>query len=422
MKILAIDDDEIVLGFMEIAVMEEIEDAELTPYPAAKLGKPAPDFDFAQYDVLLLDYHLGNGQTGVMWLQEFYNTENFPATVLITAASDPYVVADALKSGADSYLNKADMTPERLAEVILDVMGDPLPEETMPMVQDEETDTLIEAIEDAPDLVMRFVQERAAEPDKPQYEFRRTLGKGGMSSVYLAKRLGDNRLVAIKLLDGMTVNLDEWQRFILEGETVASLSSPHIIELFEQGATRSVSFIVMEYFANGDLKQRAPEPQDAPTALRFLREILTGLMAIHSAGIVHRDMKPHNVMVADDDRLVVADFGVAKLVDSDLELTRTGLIIGSPYYMSPEQAASGYVDVRSDLYSAGVIFYELLTGKRPCVGQLTAVVFQHVHAEVPTLPEGLEHCQPLLNRLMAKKLDERYATASAALDDLEKLV
>ena len=417
MKILAIDDDEIVLGFLELAILEELEEAVLTPYPALKLGKPGPDFDWAEYDVLLLDYHLGNGETGVMWLQEFYSKTNFPRTVLITAASDPYVVQDALKSGADSYLNKADMTPERLVEVVLDVMRDPPPEETLAMLApDADPDTVIEEIHDAPDIVQRFVQERR--PDQVQYKFEGLLGEGGMSSVYLARRQSDGKHVAIKLLDGEGAQLDEWQRFILEGQTVVALRSPHIVEIYEQGASKSVGYIIMEYFNQGDLKQRMAFDLSPQTALRYLRDVLLGLETIHAAHIVHRDIKPHNVMVAHDDRLVVADFGVAKTVASDLELTRTGMIIGSPYYMSPEQAASGYVDTRSDLYGAGIMFYEMLTGKRPYVGQMTAVVFQHVHAPVPQLPVESQQYQPLLNKLMAKKLDERYGSATEVLADI----
>ena len=156
--------------------------------------------------------------------------------------------------------------------------------------------------------------------------------------------------------------------------------------------------------------------------MTHLHNIARGLKAIHKVGIVHRDLKPANVMFRDDDSLALVDFGISKRVSEGFELTTAGTVIGTPHYLSPEQAEGLPADQRSDLYGLGVMFYEMLTGKKPYHGDtVSALIFQHLHAPIPRLPEELELMQPLLNKLMAKNPDDRYASTAELLNTLNDM-
>ena len=151
----------------------------------------------------------------------------------------------------------------------------------------------------------------------------------------------------------------------------------------------------MDYFSRGDLKARLRQGISEEDTLRYVGEIAAALRVVHDAGIVHRDLKPPNVMLRENDAIVLIDFGLARQLDGGLKSTRTGVLRGSPYYMSPEQAMGEELDARSDLYSLGVIYYELLTGKRPYAGaSAIEVLEQHVNAPVPRLPESLRATNP----------------------------
>jgi len=154
-------------------------------------------------------------------------------------------------------------------------------------------------------------------------------------------------------------------------------------------------------------------------ALRYLENIASALRVVHHAGILHRDLKPPNVMLREEDDVALIDFGLARNLEGGLQSTRTGVLRGSPYYMSPEQALGETLDPRTDLYSLGVIFYEMLTGKKPFSGSSAIEILQgHVNAPVPRLPERHAHHQTLLDRLLAKSRDERFESAEALIEAL----
>jgi len=415
MKILLIDDCEITLESMHIFLEQEIPGVEVTEYPSLRLGKPAPEFNWAAYDVLLLDYDLGNGQTGTDWLRESVNSPGFPRTILITGVGDAYVVANAIKLGAAGYLNKADLNPERLAEVVYEVLAHPS--------GGSSEGSAISPLE-AEAMTHGFERERASkgDPGRPSYRFGGVIGRGIACTVYVGERVQDGLTIALKILDrSMAHDPENLQRFIREGMLVSEVDSPHVVKIHEQGFTNKYGFIAMEFFGRGNLKQRIEQGVSKQDATNYLRYIACGLKAVHDVGIVHRDLKPSNIMFRDDDSIALADFGISKRMSAGSDLTCVGTVIGTPHYLSPEQAQGVQADQGSDLYSLGVIFYEMLTGRKPYHGDtVSALIFQHLHAPIPALPMECSDMQPLLAKLMAKDPKDRFKSSSELLNVLTK--
>jgi len=263
----------------------------------------------------------------------------------------------------------------------------------------------------------------------PGYALLQRIGESEAAAVYLAiaEDLGHN--VALKVSKrrhtGEINPNDTGQRSIMfqrEFEAIAALDHPSIIDLFDYGIHEGVEYLAMEYFPCGDLKARLQNPLTADEAIAFLKEIARSLKVVHDAGIIHRDLKPPNVMLRDDGSVVLIDFGLARSLLSGDSSTRTGVLRGSPYYMSPEQAQGEALDPRTDLYSLGVILYEMLAGKKPYLGASAIdVLQQHVMAPVPELPVHHLFYQPLLERLMSKSREQRIATCEELLSALEQM-
>jgi tRNA A-37 threonylcarbamoyl transferase component Bud32/DNA-binding response OmpR family regulator len=264
----------------------------------------------------------------------------------------------------------------------------------------------------------------------PGYTILQKIGESEAAAVYLAiaEDLGHN--VALKISkrkhhSGTEAVTDTGQRSIMfqrEFEAIAALDHPSIIDLFDYGIHEGVEYLAMEYFPCGDLKARLQNPLTADEAIAFLTEIARSLKVVHEAGIIHRDLKPPNVMLRDDGSVVLIDFGLARSLLSGDGSTRTGVLRGSPYYMSPEQAQGEALDARTDLYSLGVILYEMLAGKKPYLGASAIdVLQQHVMAPVPELPVHHLAYQPLLERLMSKSREQRIASCDELLSALEQM-
>ncbi len=245
------------------------------------------------------------------------------------------------------------------------------------------------------------------------YTIQREIGKGGMATVYLATQESLHRDVVLKILDDVKMDdSDLGERFLAEGRILASLKHPNIITIYDIGIANDLLYISMEYVQGGDLKQRLELPISPDEVLDYLYQISIALGEAHKHGIVHRDVKPANILFSDNDTPILTDFGIAKEVDTDSDLTSTGIFLGSPNYVSPEQADGQKIDGRADIYSMGCIFYEMLTGSKPYVSNsVIDIVIQHKQGPIPELPEDLAEFQPLLNKMMAKKRDERFADA-----------
>ena len=259
------------------------------------------------------------------------------------------------------------------------------------------------------------------------YRIARKIGAGGMTQVYLAVREVDGLAVVLKVLEasgqGVAVHLS---RFIQEYALLSGIDHPNVVKIYDQGFTDDHAYIAMEYFERGDLRAHFKEGMTPSRVIQVVAQLATALSAVHGQGIIHRDLKPENVMLRADGSVALADFGIAKpMMDNDnLELTKTrhGDVIGTPYYLSPEQAAGKPLTLHSDLYSLGVMMFEMLAGKRPFAAEtLAQLLARHLHTPTPDLPARVRRYQPIVNTLMAKAPSERYANADALLAALKTL-
>lgn len=259
--------------------------------------------------------------------------------------------------------------------------------------------------------------------DIPGFKVKRTIGRGGMATVYLAVQESLGREVVLKLLNPESAEREDFvERFLNEGRIIASLRHPHIITIFDIGAAGEMVYIAMEYIEGGDLKTRLTRPMPPSEALDILFAIASALVTAHEKGIAHRDVKPANILFRSDGTPLLSDFGIAKQLAVDNELTSTGTILGSPFYMSPEQSEGHEIDGRTDIYSLGVIAYEMFTGERPYQGaSAIKVILQHIQSPVPRLPQGMQRLQPLIDDMMAKNREKRIQTANSLLRRVEEL-
>ena len=254
------------------------------------------------------------------------------------------------------------------------------------------------------------------------YRILRQIGAGGMSTIFLAQSQEGGAPVVLKImrLDGISGD-EGLQRFIQEFALLAQVRHPNVARIFRQDFSAGHAYIAMEYFPGGDLRARIGKGIDAATASNYLRQIAAGLAAIHAAGIVHRDLKPDNLMLRQDGTLALADFGVAKQVSMLIMDTNVGDVVGTPSYLSPEQAQGQLVDARCDLYSLGVLLYEMLMGRKPYQAATTQAMLElHIGGPMPQLSPDHAAMQPVIDGLMAKDRTRRYASAQALLDDLSK--
>lgn len=412
MRVLIIDDSRRCMQIMRRFLAVKLPDVEVTEYDPEQRGMPAATFDWSQYDVLLLDFALSGPVNGLQWLAKNSNQTGFPATVMVSAKNDPEITADALKVGAHGVISKRDLTPDSLTKAVNAAAAAARPSTgvTAPGARNVNDFEIVE-------------QARQGARGGSGYKFTRLIGQGAMSRVYLAERIENHLTVVVKIMDG-TLSEDEEsvKRFIQEAEIVSGLDSPYVVKVFEQGFTNKYGFMVMEFFSRGDLKQRLEHGISPEDALAYLLNIAYGLEVIHEVGIVHRDLKPANIMFRADDSLALADFGISKRLDDTSELTVVGSLLGTPHYMSPEQMRTLPVDRRSDLYSVGVILYEMLTGQKPYRGtSLTEVIYKHLQEPIPALPREVSDFSPIVARLLAKEPEDRYPNASSLIAALESL-
>jgi class 3 adenylate cyclase/tRNA A-37 threonylcarbamoyl transferase component Bud32 len=249
------------------------------------------------------------------------------------------------------------------------------------------------------------------------------IGQGGMSSVYLAEEASRGDKVVLKVLRGKRQDDDGlWKRFFQECAILSSIQHEHVVRIYDQGFGEELAYIAMEYLDGGSLRELIDKGLTPRQALSLLSQAASGLAEIHGRGIIHRDIKPANLMLRDAGVLVLTDFGVAKRLDKSANHTSHGEILGTPYYLSPEQADGREVTPASDIYSLGIIFYEMLTGGRPFAGAtIHEILAQHVAAPIPRLPEELAPYQALVDRMLAKSPEARFPSAEAllaAIDDI----
>ncbi len=464
-RILIIDDSTAIKEFIKYCLSRNWPTVEIELYDPAQ-GLPAENFDWAQYDLLILDYQLGLADgDGLDWLKIISSYSNVPPILFLTAYSHEDIAVQAIKLGAEDYLNKDDLSAKRLSERIAIIIGEE-PQKTdinLAMTtgvakaviahEDEKTMVVdIDMLSSADDTAsmseetLMFSPKKGTLPEEevtkagdqntksstvdthklienelPGYRIIDKVGEGGMANIFLAEREEDNLQVVLKVLDIANVeNKDSLRRFIREYRLIGQLDHPNIARIYERAFAHSYAYIAIEYCPNGDLSQRLKKPLPTETAVSYMRQIGEGIGAAHKVGIIHRDMKPGNILFRADDSLAITDFGIAKILGDTSELTEVGQIVGTMFYISPEQIRGKGINKYSDLYSLGVMFYKMLTGEFPFYGESVEQILQaHLMDPAPKLPKNLASFQPIIDGLLAKDTDERFQNAEEFLVGLE---
>jgi FixJ family two-component response regulator/predicted Ser/Thr protein kinase len=367
-------------------------------------GMPEPSLPPGGHATVLLYVEPGFDDR-LKWMTDVLRGPDAPPVILLTETGGEALAVAGMKAGAADFLRKADLTGERLVRAIEDAVREqearraeqtPHLQRTMPIDAREVGEPL-----------------QGGERHIPGYRSLRKIGEGGMSQVFLAEREQDGLQLVLKVLESK-LRSDEtfFRRFVQEYKLIAGLQNEYVAHIYDQGFAGQHPYIAMEYLPGGTLATRIHEGMTSITALRVVSQIARALDAIHERGVIHRDLKPPNILFRANGRPVLVDFGLAKDLAANLTLTRHGEVIATPRYMSPEQCLGKPAARRSDLYRLGVIFDEMLTGRRLYEAEGPAgLVYQHVHGPVPRLPTRLAGYQSILNRMLAKAPEERFQSA-----------
>lgn len=402
-RVLIIDDHDQFRAWLGHHMTAEWEDAVIVGHDPSS-GVVMPDTQPAAYwDLVLLDYSWEGG-SGMDALRDFKSQSGFPPVIMLTAQGDEEMAEEAIREGAEDFLPKSHLGHEEIVRAIREAMR--------------------RGRRSGASLVRTPTREAEGSSafKLKGHRFVRHLAHGGTSGVYLMENEKTGLPIVVKVLREVPDISDgesTFQRFLQEYELVSTIRHPNVVTIHDLGVADDHAYIAMEYFPYGNLGDRIREGLSPDEALAYLDQITRALAAIHAVGVLHRDLKPGNVMIRPDDTLALIDFGLAKQLRVAVNLTHTGEIFGTPYYMSPEQGHGEGVDARSDIYSVGMIFYEMLTGQKAFVGASPmTVLYKHAHATVPPLPPSMKSCQMLLDMMVAKRPRDRYQSAAALLEDI----
>lgn len=409
LRALIIDDEPIYRRLLAQHIATGFEDPSVTEFDPAGFEDPPEEMPAPPCEVVLLDDSPGAG-TGLEWLRDLSRRPGFPPVVYLLSARTPEAEAEALAAGAHACVSKRRIVHEQLVETLRSAQAAHRQAiELAAAGPDEEWDS----------------RSRFGEHVIRGYQFVRKLAQSPMASVFVGRKTATGEEVALKVLrhaPDAGARGETFDRFLREYQIASAISHPKVAHIFDFGAGDDYAFIAMEYFHRGDLRARMRSGVGETEALHLMRDMAEALCALHEAGVLHRDLKPGNVMLREDGSVALIDFGMAKQLEIDAGLTSGGEIFGTPYYMSPEQGHGRGTDARSDLYSLGVIFFEMLTGRKPYGADTPMkVIWQHAHAPLPSLPPELSRFEPLLHRCLAKDPAERFVSAAELLEAIEAL-
>jgi serine/threonine protein kinase len=373
-------------------------DSRVSDYDPVSGGGLPDDFTASGFNVVLLGDQLG-GDTVIDWLLQMAEVEGFPPVAVIGAGGDSAIV-QAVKAGADEYITREGLSHQRLVDVVAALL-------------DREVSS---ATRQRPKIKVQ--EDAALQTSLKGFDIVQRLSSSPIANVYLGTEKASGNPTILKVLQQMpdTGNEVAFERFMQEFELIGKLDHPNIVKIFDLGVTDDHAYIAMEFCDRGSLKRRIRKGISTNLAITYLREMAGALAAIHRIGILHRDLKPTNVLFRRDGSLAVIDFGLAKQAHLNAEITGTGEIFGTPYYMSPEQGKGEVVDERSDIYSLGIIFYEMLSGEKPFVAD-SAMGLIHMHdtAPIPRLPAALSRYQDIIDLMLAKDPAMRIASMEELL-------
>jgi serine/threonine protein kinase len=393
-KVMIIDEQAEFRSLLMHHVTTHWPDAIISAYDPVVAGHLPDEFSGAGNDLILLGSRHGEDRDGIEVLRRFVVRKNFPPVVYFGTEEDQEA---AQKLGPDAHFIRDHIHHDSLIVGLSDVL--------VARQRIATTNTL-------------FVGDMRTgiHPLIKGYRFIRRLGATEHSGVYLAERESTHLHVVLKVLrqvPGKDDSVGAFDRFLQEYETIADMDHPHIVRIYDLGVADDHAHIAMEYLGGGDLRRRIDAGVPERQAVQYLRQIASALSAVHANGVLHRDLKPGNIMLRKDGSVALIDFGLAKRAKLESEITGTGEIFGTPYYMSPEQGHGSNVDERSDIYSLGIIFYEMLTGQKPYRSDTAmGLIYQHANAPMPLLPARLGRHQALLNMMLAKSPEDRLQSAA----------
>jgi len=380
--------------------------ARLTVHDPVSAGALAPEFLALGYDAVVLAEGWRGGR-GLTWARELAGRAGFAPIVVLRHSADTAAASDAAALGAWT------------------VSGEEL--------EGEEFQRVLSAAEQRAAHARAVWRSSSAGREAQRfgdafirgYRRIRRLATGRLTDLYVGESESAGTLVALKVARDRHEEhepTDIFGRFLQEYEIAQRIAAPGIVRLFDLGVSDEHAWLVMEYFPLGDLRRRMrATPLTPREALLYGIEVARALESVHAAGVLHRDLKPGNVMLRADGSIALIDFGLSKDTALAADTTDSGTIFGTPHYMSPEQGHAEPIDARSDLYSLGVMLYEMLAGEKPYRAENPmAIVYKHRKEPVPQLPARCAALQPLIERLLAKDPAERFASAAEAAQALTR--
>jgi len=404
-SVLVVEDEELVREVIARSLRARQFDVTVAPNGEAALAL----IRSRVFDMILTDVNMP-GMDGFSFIRSVRMTPTLgqPEVIFISSTEDPALFKRAMNVGACDFLIKP-FTSAEVCEAVTSRLADRVNRTGM-----------------HPAIGRGPTTASGGAAVVPGYEILRTLGEGASSKVLLATHLHSGQQHALKLLrlpDLFGEQREVINRFLSEYSMLVKISHPNVARVFEHGLVENYLYIGMEYLPGGDLRLDIEAGMTPQRAQKYACQIAAALSAIHSAGIIHRDLKPANILMRMTGETVLADFGIAKQIGSGLALTQNNIALGTPYYMSPEQATASPLDARSDLYALGVLLFEMLTGKPPYLAATSVEIMgMHVNAAVPTLPEKFAAFQPVMQRLLAKEPASRYTSAEVAQQAIAAVV
>ena len=408
MRVLLIEEDTDRCAQMRARLQSWRPQASLTVHDPVAQGALAPEFLAQGFDAVLLADRWSGGR-GLAWARELAARAGFAPIVLLRESADRDAASETAALGAWSVSGE-DLDGEEFRRVL-----------TAAEQRQAHARALWRA-SNAGRAAQRF-----GDAFIRGYRCVRRMHAGALTDLYVGESEREGTLVALKVARDRQEErgpVDVFGRFLQEYELVQRIEGPRVAHLYDLGISDEHAWLVMEYFPLGDLRRRMRAARlTAREALLFAVEVARALERVHVAGVLHRDLKPGNVMLRTDGSIALIDFGLSKDVALARDVTDSGTIFGTPHYMSPEQGHAEPIDARSDLYSLGVMLFEMLTGEKPYRAENPmAIVYKHRKEPIPKLPEAFAALQPLIERLLGKAPADRFASAAEAAQALTRAV